>query len=119
VAHVRSRTGLAPPARQENVRLHPDEVYVCLHGPKRWYRHEYSKEELAEWTDRIEASGAKRAWIYFNKRGPCAEKRYCLPAHVERLCCPLCKTGNKISPPEEDYDNHGERQALISTANMP
>ena len=43
-----------------------DEVYVRLHGPKRWYRHDYSKEELAEWADRIKASGAKRAWIYFN-----------------------------------------------------
>jgi uncharacterized protein YecE (DUF72 family) len=43
-----------------------DEIYVRLHGPKRWYRHDYSKEELAEWADRIKASGAKRAWIYFN-----------------------------------------------------
>ena len=24
------------------------------------------REELAEWADRIKASGAKRAWIYFN-----------------------------------------------------
>jgi uncharacterized protein YecE (DUF72 family) len=43
-----------------------DEVYVRLHGPRRWYRHDYSKEELEEWADRIRASGAKRAWIYFN-----------------------------------------------------
>jgi hypothetical protein len=43
-----------------------DEVYVRLHGPKRWYRHDYSKNELAKWADRIKASGAKRAWIYFN-----------------------------------------------------
>src|SRR3984957_2739846 len=43
-----------------------DEVYVRLHGPKRWYRHDYSTEELVEWTNRIKASGAKRAWIYFN-----------------------------------------------------
>ena len=26
-----------------------DEVYVRLHGPKRWYRHDYSKDELTEW----------------------------------------------------------------------
>jgi uncharacterized protein YecE (DUF72 family) len=38
-----------------------DEVYVRLHGPKRWYRHDYSKDELAIWADRIKASGAKRA----------------------------------------------------------
>jgi uncharacterized protein YecE (DUF72 family) len=43
-----------------------DEVYVRLHGRTRWYRHDYSKVELLEWTNRIKASGAKRAWIYFN-----------------------------------------------------
>jgi uncharacterized protein YecE (DUF72 family) len=43
-----------------------DEVYVRLHGPKRWYRHDYSKEELTGWAGRIKGSGAKRAWIYFN-----------------------------------------------------
>ena len=43
-----------------------DEVYLRLHGPKRWYRHDYSKDELMEWAIRIKASGAKRAWIYFN-----------------------------------------------------
>jgi len=26
-----------------------DEVYVRLHGPKRWYRHDYSDEELTTW----------------------------------------------------------------------
>ncbi len=43
-----------------------DEVYVRLHGPTRWYRHDYSKQELEEWANRIKASGAKRIWIYFN-----------------------------------------------------
>jgi uncharacterized protein YecE (DUF72 family) len=43
-----------------------DEVYVRLHGPRRWYRHDYSDDELQEWADRIRASGAKTAWIYFN-----------------------------------------------------
>lgn len=43
-----------------------DEVYVRLHGPKRWYRHDYSTQELEVWSDRIKISGAKRAWIYFN-----------------------------------------------------
>ena len=36
------------------------------HGPERWYRHDYSKDELANWANRIRASGAKGAWIYFN-----------------------------------------------------
>lgn len=43
-----------------------DEVYVRFHGVKRWYRHDYSKAELAVWTRRIEASGASRVWAYFN-----------------------------------------------------
>ena len=43
-----------------------DDVYVRLHGPERWYRHDYSAEELSGWADRIQRSGAKRAWIYFN-----------------------------------------------------
>jgi uncharacterized protein YecE (DUF72 family) len=43
-----------------------DEVYLRLHGPKHWYRHNYSKEELMKWIDKIEASGAKRVWVYFN-----------------------------------------------------
>ena len=43
-----------------------DDVYLRLHGPERWYRHNYSRDELAKWADRIKASGAKRAWIYFN-----------------------------------------------------
>ncbi len=43
-----------------------DQVYVRLHGPKRWYRHDYSDDELLEWANKIKASGAKRAWIYFN-----------------------------------------------------
>lgn len=43
-----------------------DEVYLRLHGPKHWYRHNYSRDELLKWADRIKASGAKRAWVYFN-----------------------------------------------------
>ncbi len=43
-----------------------DDVYVRLHGPLRWYRHDYSDEELKKWADRIRASGAKRSWVYFN-----------------------------------------------------
>jgi hypothetical protein len=32
-----------------------DEVYVRFHGPKRWYRHDYSDEELADWATKIGA----------------------------------------------------------------
>ena len=43
-----------------------DEVYVRLHGPKRWYRHDYSDQELRIWADRISASSAKNVFVYFN-----------------------------------------------------
>jgi uncharacterized protein YecE (DUF72 family) len=43
-----------------------DDIYVRLHGPERWYRHDYAPAELELWADRIKASGAKRAWVYFN-----------------------------------------------------
>jgi uncharacterized protein YecE (DUF72 family) len=43
-----------------------DDVYIRFHGTKKWYRHDYTKEELAVWTDRIRGSGAKRVWAYFN-----------------------------------------------------
>lgn len=43
-----------------------DDVYIRFHGTKRWYRHDYSKDELQIWADRIRASGAKRVWAYFN-----------------------------------------------------
>jgi uncharacterized protein YecE (DUF72 family) len=59
------RSCSAPRLPDELIRT-ADEVYVRLHGPKRWYRHDYSKEELADWATRIKDSGAKRAWVYFN-----------------------------------------------------
>jgi uncharacterized protein YecE (DUF72 family) len=43
-----------------------DDIYLRLHGPERWYRHDYSIDELMDWVDKIQASGAKKAWIYFN-----------------------------------------------------
>lgn len=48
-----------------------DIVYVRFHGVKRWYRHDYSREELAVWAQRIKASGAKEVWIYFNNDREC------------------------------------------------
>ena len=43
-----------------------DDIYIRFHGTKRWYRHDYSQEELEVWADRIRESAAKRVWIYFN-----------------------------------------------------
>ncbi|MFI0848933.1 DUF72 domain-containing protein [Mesorhizobium sp. IMUNJ 23232] len=43
-----------------------DEIYLRMHGPERWYRHDYTDRELSEWVERIRDSGARRAWVYFN-----------------------------------------------------
>lgn len=43
-----------------------DDVYIRFHGTKRWYRHDYTKQELTVWVERIRQSGAKRVWAYFN-----------------------------------------------------
>ena len=55
----------APRLPDELIRT-AEEVYLRLHGLERWYRHNYSVDELSKWATRIKASGAKRAWIYFN-----------------------------------------------------
>lgn len=43
-----------------------DDIYIRFHGTKQWYRHDYTKEELGIWAKRIENSGAKTVWAYFN-----------------------------------------------------
>ncbi|MDB6092760.1 MAG: hypothetical protein JWM32_322 [Verrucomicrobia bacterium] len=43
-----------------------DIIYVRFHGRSRWYRHDYTTEELTAWAQRIANSGAREAWIYFN-----------------------------------------------------
>lgn len=43
-----------------------DDIYVRFHGTSRWYRHDYTPEELALWAHRISESGASQSWIYFN-----------------------------------------------------
>lgn len=42
------------------------EVYIRFHGKSKWYKHNYSKEELAGWVSQIKKSHAKRIWAYFN-----------------------------------------------------
>jgi uncharacterized protein YecE (DUF72 family) len=48
-----------------------EEIYVRFHGVTRWYRHDYSVEELAAWTEKIKGSGARRVWAYFNNDRDC------------------------------------------------
>jgi uncharacterized protein YecE (DUF72 family) len=42
------------------------DIYVRFHGTRQWYRHDYSKDELTMWANRIGDSGAERVWAYFN-----------------------------------------------------
>ena len=42
----------------------PNDAYVD--SVENWYRHDYSKDELAVWAKRIDDSGAKTVWAYFN-----------------------------------------------------
>jgi uncharacterized protein YecE (DUF72 family) len=48
-----------------------NEIYVRFHGIKQWYRHDYSRDELEIWADRIRKSGANRVWAYFNNDRDC------------------------------------------------
>jgi uncharacterized protein YecE (DUF72 family) len=43
-----------------------DDIYIRFHGAKQWYRHDYTKDELATWAKRIKESDAKTVWAYFN-----------------------------------------------------
>jgi len=43
-----------------------DDIYIRFHGPVRWYRHNYSRGEIEDWSERIKKSGAKTVWAYFN-----------------------------------------------------
>jgi uncharacterized protein YecE (DUF72 family) len=42
------------------------DIYIRFHGVQRWYRHDYSHDELAVWANRIRDAGADRVWCYFN-----------------------------------------------------
>jgi uncharacterized protein YecE (DUF72 family) len=43
-----------------------DTIYVRFHGPTRWFYDPHSEEELASWAQKISASGAHEAFVYFN-----------------------------------------------------
>lgn len=43
-----------------------DILYVRFSGRTKWYRHDYSRTELAAWAERIRTSQAREAWVYFN-----------------------------------------------------
>lgn len=43
-----------------------EDIYLRFHGVEKWYRHDYSADELAIWAERIHAAKARRVWAYFN-----------------------------------------------------
>jgi uncharacterized protein YecE (DUF72 family) len=43
-----------------------DEVYIRFHGTSRWYRHNYTSDELTVWAKRIRERNPARVWGYFN-----------------------------------------------------
>ena len=57
---------VSAPRMPEDFPPHQKILYVRLSGKTRWYRHDYSDEELKIWVARIAASGAKEVWVYFN-----------------------------------------------------
>jgi uncharacterized protein YecE (DUF72 family) len=42
------------------------DVYIRFHGRKRWYRHDYTQDELRVWAQRIRDAKPVRVWAYFN-----------------------------------------------------
>jgi uncharacterized protein YecE (DUF72 family) len=41
-------------------------LYVRFSGRTQWYRHNYSRDELSAWAQRIRDAGAEEVWAYFN-----------------------------------------------------
>lgn len=54
----------APNLAEDFVKTAHD-IYVRFHG-KRWYRYDYSEEELRTYSDSIEKVRARNIWCYFN-----------------------------------------------------
>lgn len=43
-----------------------EDVYIRFHGTKKWYRHDYTVEELRVWAGRVRHARPARVWAYFN-----------------------------------------------------
>jgi uncharacterized protein YecE (DUF72 family) len=57
---------VSAPRLPEEFPLDQSVAYFRLHGKSQWYRHDYDREELIAWKERILACGAKEAWVYFD-----------------------------------------------------
>jgi len=66
-----------------------DDIYIRFHGTTKWYFHDYTSAELAVWAQRIDQSGARTVWAYFNNdRNGYAIKNARL---LSRLMRPRCQ----------------------------
>jgi uncharacterized protein YecE (DUF72 family) len=54
-----------PRLPDELIATAPD-IYIRFHGTKRWYRHDYTRDELKVWADRVKSARPQRVWAYFN-----------------------------------------------------
>src|SRR4029079_12323010 len=48
-----------------------EDVYIRFHGIKKWYRHDYTQEELRVWAERVKHAKPARVWAYFNNKREC------------------------------------------------
>ncbi len=57
---------VSAPKLPEDLVVTANFIYIRFHGKDRWYRYNYSDEELKEWAEKIKGGGFKTAYIYFN-----------------------------------------------------
>lgn len=57
---------ISGPRLPEDLMLTGSDVYMRFHGVKRWYRHNYTRDELMRWAGVLAGSGARRVYAYFN-----------------------------------------------------
>ena len=58
-----SRTVSAPRLSDDLIKT-SETLYLRLHGRSRWYRHDYTAQEVDAWARKTGGSGARESWIY-------------------------------------------------------
>ena len=79
-----------------------DDIYIRFHGEERWYSPRLHQAAVTAWKDRVEASGAKRAWIYFNND--------LAPTHR--------RTRGGAQSPRQDEAQQNKHQARLTAPNF-
>ncbi len=57
---------VSAPKLPEDLVITADFVYVRFHGKDKWYRYNYSEDELKEWAYKLKNANFKEAFVYFN-----------------------------------------------------